>query len=73
MKLSFKKFKLYDSIALALFTSAYLLIGIIFNESLQRIITKTRGLQNIAFFGALVIIAGIIIILAKKRKSWESR
>jgi membrane protein DedA with SNARE-associated domain len=63
MKLSFKKFLFYDLIALVLFTTAYLLIGIIFNRSLQRIITKTKGLQNIVFFAAILIIAVILIVL----------
>jgi membrane protein DedA with SNARE-associated domain len=68
MKLSFKKFLLYDSIALALFTAIYLILGIIFNKSLENLITKTKSLQDIVFFAAVFIIAIIIIVLVHRMK-----
>ena len=68
MKLSFKRFLLFDTIALVLFTSVYLVIGIIFHRSLQKIILKTKGLQNIVFFAAILVVAIIIIVLVRKRK-----
>jgi membrane protein DedA with SNARE-associated domain len=74
MKLPFKKFLFYNSIALSLFTSIYVTLGFIFNESLQRIIKQTRGLQNVIFFATLLIITVVIILIirSRKRKSSEA-
>ena len=71
MKLSFKKFLLYDSIALAIFTCVYLSLGFFFNRSLNILITKTKGLQSIIFFSAVFVIAVIIIFFVVKRKKKE--
>jgi len=49
MKLSFRRFLLFDSTALAAFTTIYLLIGIIFNKSLGAVISRTKWLQDILF------------------------
>jgi len=68
VKLSFRKFLLYDSIALTLFTAVYLTVGIIFNKSLEKLITKTKGLQNIVFFAAVFLIAIIVIVLVPRKK-----
>jgi membrane-associated protein len=68
MKLSFKRFLLFDSITLALFTTIYLLLGFIFNRSLHKIMKQAKGLQNIIFFAALLIIAAAIIVLLRNRK-----
>jgi len=68
MKLSFRRFLLFDTIALALFTTVYLLVGIIFNKSLQKIISKTRGLENIVFFAAVLVLAIIIVAFVRRRK-----
>jgi len=67
MKLSYKRFLLFDSVALTLFTSIYILVGSIFNQSLQKITKQARGLQNIIFFAALMIIAVVIILVIRKR------
>jgi len=69
MRLWFKKFLLFDSIALIVFTTVYLLVGIIFNKSLEKLISKTKGLQNIVFFWAVFVIAvSIILFVRLKRK-----
>ncbi|TMI84009.1 MAG: hypothetical protein E6H10_06735 [Bacteroidetes bacterium] len=68
MKLPFRKFLLFDAIALAAFTTIYLLIGIIFNKSLGAIIAKTKGLQDIVFFGAILLIAVLLVVWIRKRK-----
>ena len=67
MKLSLKRFLLFDSMALALFTAIYLLLGFIFNRSLQKIIKQAKGLQNIIFFAALLIITLVIILFIRSR------
>jgi membrane protein DedA with SNARE-associated domain len=67
MKLSFKRFLLFDAIALTAFTTVYLSLGIIFHKSLSVIIAKAKGLQNIIFFTAVILIAGIIMFFIEKR------
>ena len=68
MKISFKKFLVYDSIALAIFTCIYLSLGFFFNKSLYALITKTKDLQSIIFFSAVFLIAVITILFIVKRK-----
>lgn len=68
MKLSFRRFLLFDAISLTAFTTIYLLLGIIFHKSLAALIAKTKGLQNIVFFAAVFIIAAVIIYFVAKKK-----
>jgi membrane protein DedA with SNARE-associated domain len=68
MKLPFKKFLLFDTLGLCLFTTVYLLLGIVFHKSLSTVMAKIKGLQNITFFSAALVIAIVIIILVKKRQ-----
>jgi membrane protein DedA with SNARE-associated domain len=68
MGLPFKKFLLYNSIALTLFTTVYVALGFIFNASLQKIIKQTKGLQNIIFFATLLIVTVVIIFIVRGRK-----
>ena len=68
MKLSFRRFLLFDSIALAAFTTIYLLIGIIFNKSLGAVIAKTKWLQDFVFFAGIVLVAVLLIVWIRKRK-----
>jgi membrane protein DedA with SNARE-associated domain len=51
MKLPSRKFLLFDVIGLVAFTTICLLLGVIFNKSLGAVIEKTKGLQDIIFFG----------------------
>jgi membrane protein DedA with SNARE-associated domain len=70
MKLSFKKFLLFNSISMVLFTAIYLSLGFVFHKSLNNLILKTKSAQYIIFIAAVVIIAVIItvIIIRIKRK-----
>lgn len=69
IKLPFRRFLLFESIALVAFTTIYLLIGFIFNRSLQKVIKQAKGLQNVIFFGALLIVAVVIILLNEEERS----
>jgi len=71
MKLSYKRFLLCDSIALTFFTTIYLLIGLIFNRSLQKMIKQAKGLQNIVFFATLLVIGVVIVLFIRSRKKKE--
>jgi len=71
MKLSYRRFLLCDSIALTFFTTIYLLIGLIFNRSLQKMIKQAKGLQNIVFFATLLVIGVVIVLFIQSRKKKE--
>src|SRR5439155_25546563 len=68
MRLSFRIFLLFDLLALTAFTGIYLLLGIIFNLSLPAVIAKTKGLQNIVFFAAVLIIGVALLLFIRKRR-----
>jgi membrane protein DedA with SNARE-associated domain len=68
MKLSFRRFLLFDSTALAAFTTIYLLIGIIFNRSLGAVIARTKWLQDILFFAAIALLSILLVVWIRKRK-----
>ena len=59
---SFKRFLLFESCALVIFTSLYLSLGLIFYKSLGRFMSQMKGLQNYIFFGSIGIIAIIAIV-----------
>ena len=68
MKLSFRRFLLFDSVALAAFTTLYLLLGIIFNKSLGAVIAKTERLQDVVFFAAIALVSVLLVVWIRKRK-----
>ena len=72
IKVSFKKFLLYDTISLVLFTAVYISLGAIFNKSIGSLIGKTNSLQDVIFFGSLILIAGILILMIRKREEPEN-
>ncbi len=67
-RLSFKKFLLFDSLALIAFTALYLSLGIIFNNSLGALMAKMKNLQNFIFFGFLLVAAVVIIVIERRRR-----
>jgi len=68
MKLPFRKFLLFDVIGLVAVSTIYLLIGVIFNKSLGAVIEKTKELQDIIFFGAILLVAVFLVVLIRNRK-----
>jgi membrane protein DedA with SNARE-associated domain len=68
MKLSFRRFLLFDSMALTAFTAIYLLIGILFNKSLGAVIEKTKWLEDFVFFAAVVLLTVLLVVWMRKRK-----
>jgi membrane protein DedA with SNARE-associated domain len=67
-RLSFKKFLLFDSLALIAFTALYLSLGIIFNNSLGALMAKMKNLQHFIFFGFLLVAAVVIIVIERRRR-----
>ena len=66
MKLPFKKFLLFDTIGVALFTTVYLAIGILFHKTLSSMLSKMHDVQNIIFIAALAIIAMILVVVVRR-------
>ena len=67
MRSPFRKFLLYDSIGLCLFTIVYLSLGFVFHASLSTIMAKMKGWQHVIFIVAIIVIAVIIMIFIRKR------
>ena len=68
MKLSFKKFLLVNGLAVSVFTALYIVIGIIFHDSLTPLMNRMKGMQNILFFAAIGIAAAVIFIFEINRR-----
>jgi len=68
---SFKKFLVLDGVTLSVFATLYVSLGLIFYKSISRFISHVKVWQNIIFFGAIGIIALIIIVLVIQRKKKE--
>jgi membrane-associated protein len=65
MKLSFKKFILFDSIGISVFTALYISLGIIFHNTIH---LHQEKIQHIVFACAMVVLSGIIFLIIKKKK-----
>ncbi|HYV92526.1 MAG TPA: VTT domain-containing protein [Chitinophagales bacterium] len=68
MKLSFKSFLLYNSISMVAFTAIYLSLGFVFHESLDKISLKMKSVQHIIFIAAMIIIAGVLFIIIRRKQ-----
>ena len=67
-RLSFKKFLLFDGIALSVFTAVYLSIGIIFENSLHAMMARLKNVQSYIFFGFLAVVAVVFLVMEKRRR-----
>ena len=68
LKLSFKRFMLFNTISMAFLTALYLSLGMIFENSLSIVMTKMKKVQHLIFFGVILLIAVVIIIMEIKRR-----
>jgi membrane protein DedA with SNARE-associated domain len=73
LKVPYKKFLLFDALTLCFFISVYLSLGYLFHESLSSVIQKTKGLQNIIFFGFTFVVAVLMIFMVLQRKKKKSK
>jgi membrane protein DedA with SNARE-associated domain len=69
MNLSFRRFLLYDSIGLALFTAVYITIGVLFHRSLSALIAEMEIWRHVIFVAVVIIIAAVIIFISGNRKN----
>lgn len=69
LRLSFKKFIFYNTLGLSLMVAVYISLGIIFHESIQTLMSKVKGSQNIIFFSfvGVLVIGAVIYAIVKKR------
>lgn len=66
MKISFKRFISYDSMALSVFTAFYISIGYFFHRSLHSWMAELKILRH-SLFSALMLILAVFILIAVKR------
>ncbi|MGZ4037373.1 MAG: DedA family protein, partial [Bacteroidia bacterium] len=71
MSLPLKRFMLFDAIGLVVFCALYVSLGLVFHASLQSLLKKVQGSQNIIFFGSVVVFAIIITVIMIRRKRKE--
>jgi membrane protein DedA with SNARE-associated domain len=72
LKLSYGRFILFNSVSLAIFTTIYISLGMIFNKSLSTLISKSQFTGNIVFGIALIamtILSIYIVHKLQKRKA----
>ncbi len=68
LKIPFKKFLLYDVITLCIFTSLYILLGVLFHASLRPLIEKTQVLGHVIFIGAMVVMTLVTFLIIRDKK-----
>ena len=73
LKLSFKRFLLFDTISLLFFTILYLSLGMIFENSLSIVMIKLKKVQHLIFFGAMLLVAVVIAIIEIKRRRQRNK
>lgn len=66
MNMSFKKFILYDSLALIIYTPFFVLLGYQFNKSFFAWVTRIKSIQHFLFFIALAGITLFVLYLSNK-------
>lgn len=69
VKTPYSKFIKYDSTILALFTSIYIALGILFHKGLDLFITKFEAFQNVVFFGVMLIASILLFIAYRKSRN----
>ena len=66
MNLQFKKFLLFDTIGLSIFTSIYILLGYIFHSSLHSRLVEMESHQTIIFSVAMIVLALLIFLFIRR-------
>jgi len=66
MNLSFKKFLLFDTLGLFLFTAVYISLGIIFHNGLHSRLAELETLQHTIFAIAMALLAILIIVFIRR-------
>jgi membrane-associated protein len=68
LKVSYKRFLLFDSIGLLLFTCLYIAIGYFFHKGLHSLMTKVKSMQHIIFIAAMLLLSVYIVIAIHRHK-----
>jgi membrane protein DedA with SNARE-associated domain len=72
LQIPYRRFIKYDTISLAVFTALYISIGVFFHKGLQAFIDKLGMLQNVIFFGAMLVVTVVIIMAVRKYRKESS-
>jgi len=72
MNISFRRFILFDSIGLIIFTSVYLSLGMFFHHSIQLYMPKLQQAQHIVFFAVLLFICTAVVMYIRRRRKYTS-
>lgn len=68
MKLPFKKFMLFDSLGIGLFTVLYISLGFFFYRGLAALVKKMELFQHAIFLSFIFVMAVVVIVLVSRRK-----
>lgn len=69
MRLSFKKFLLFDSLTLLAFSFLYVILGEFFHKSLYALLREVGAVRHLVFVAAMIILGlGILAYLKKRRR-----
>ncbi len=63
----YKKFILFDLVGLGLFTTGYILTGMLFHNGLKTLFKDFEAGQNILFFGAVLLLGAWIVYEIRKK------
>jgi membrane-associated protein len=66
LEIPYERFIKYDSMSLALFTSVYISLGMIFHKGLNSVIAKLESMQNLVFIITLGVLTIVIFIFVQK-------
>jgi membrane-associated protein len=66
MNVPFKKFVLFDLLGLSIFTSVYILLGMVFHQSLHMYLAHTETLKYIIFISSMIFLTVLIVVFIRK-------
>lgn len=67
MNVSLKKFVLYDSLALLIYTPFFILVGFLFHHSFLRMVTRIESIRHLLFFVSIGILSFFLVRFASKK------
>lgn len=67
MGVGYKRFLLFDTIGLSLFTTLYITLGFVFHNGLHAIAQEMETVQHILFFAAIVLLGVVFLFFFGRR------
>jgi membrane-associated protein len=72
LKITYKKFLLFDLIGLFLFTCLYIAIGYFFHKSLHAWMSELKSVRHVIFIGMMILFSVYIFIAIRKHKKADA-